>query len=108
MSLKEELSNLYKAADTSAEAIKACNEFIKPKLIEAAQKRQTSVIIDVSALPDVIRLNKKAMIKWVEDQSLSVYYGYGNQYIFTGWSDETPKRTEDATEQILLRWLLRF
>jgi hypothetical protein len=105
MSFKEELSNLYKAADTTADALKACDEFIKPKLIEAAKSRKDYVLIASSQLPDVVQQNRPALYAWVKQNSLEMCTaGHGNYY-FTGWSQKP--RLEDDVGYQLLSWIFR-
>lgn len=104
MSFKEELSSLYQAADNTAEALKACDEFIKPKLIDAAKSRKEFVAIDPDELPSVVKQNRAVLVKWAKQQHLNLYTCSGS-YVFTGWAGST--RLEDDVGYQLLSWLFR-
>jgi hypothetical protein len=105
MSFKEELSSLYQAADNTAEALKACDEFIKPKLIEAAKSRKDYVIIASSQLPDVVQQNRPALYAWVKQNSLELFTTGNGNYYFAGWSKQP--RLEDDVGYQLLSWIFR-
>ena len=84
MIFRDELAKAYNDADNTGAVFAACDEFIKPKLIEAAKGRKHQLTIAVKDLPEIIATNGDKLRKWTHDKGLTVYLA-GEAVQFRGW-----------------------
>jgi hypothetical protein len=84
MIFRDELAQVYKEADNTEAVFAACDDFIKPMLIEAAKGRKHQLTIAVKELPEIIATNGDKLSSWAHTKGLTVYL-VGNSVQFRGW-----------------------